>query len=401
VIATDRRQARVIHKYARALLVKVPAFAQLVDRETDDEIALNNSVTLDSKPLPSAACAATPASPRCATRSRSGDPTSHRPIRTPRSSRHCARRWRRSPALAASSPYARRGSLFDVYRRYHGQDGAPALIWKAPTRTMNSTVPQRVIDEELERDPAKASAEYLAQFRTDIESFVSSEVVDAAVVPGRYELPKLANVTYRGFVDASGGSGAGSMTLAISHRDRDRDGRAILDLVRERRPAVSPERVTAEFAGVLKEYCVRKVSGDRYAGEWPRAQFRKSGIQYETSDKAKSDIYSECLPLLNSGKIELLDHPRLISQLCGLERSTARSGRDSIDHAPSAHDDLCNAAVGALLLASRASAKMILSPQALEMFRAMPPRDRFAQFQPGGMGMPGGLPPRNRFARAR
>jgi hypothetical protein len=39
-------------------------------------------------------------------------------------------------------------------------------------------------------------------------------------------------------------------------------------------------------------------------------------------------------PLLNSGRVELLDNSRLISQLCNLERRTARGGRDSIDHPP-------------------------------------------------------------------
>ena len=59
--------------------------------------------------------------------------------------------------------------------------------------------------------------------------------------------------------------------------------------------------------------------------------------------KPKSDLYREVLPLINSRRVELLDHPRLISQLTGLERRTARSGRDSIDHKPGAHDDIANA----------------------------------------------------------
>jgi hypothetical protein len=33
-------------------------------------------------------------------------------------------------------------------------------------------------------------------------------------------------------------------------------------------------------------------------------------------------------------------------QLCGLERRVARSGRDSIDHAPGAHDDVANCVAG-------------------------------------------------------
>ena len=54
------------------------------------------------------------------------------------------------------------------------------------------------------------------------------------------------------------------------------------------------------------------------------------------------------MPLLTSGRAELLDEPRLVAQLCGLERRTARGGRDSIDHAPGRHDDVANAAAGVL-----------------------------------------------------
>jgi hypothetical protein len=45
----------------------------------------------------------------------------------------------------------------------------------------------------------------------------------------------------------------------------------------------------------------------------------------------------------------LLDNRRLATQLLGLERRTARGGRDSIDHASGAHDDLANAAAGVLV----------------------------------------------------
>jgi hypothetical protein len=47
-----------------------------------------------------------------------------------------------------------------------------------------------------------------------------------------------------------------------------------------------------------------------------------------------------------------LDNARLAAQLCGLERRTARGGRDSIDHTLGAYDDLANAAAGALVAAA-------------------------------------------------
>ena len=43
----------------------------------------------------------------------------------------------------------------------------------------------------------------------------------------------------------------------------------------------------------------------------------------------------------------------MINQFCGLERRVARGGRDSIDHAPGAHDDLANCIAGLAAIAKR------------------------------------------------
>jgi hypothetical protein len=103
---------------------------------------------------------------------------------------------------------------------------------------------------------------------------------------------------------------------------------------------------------LLSQYHVSRVSGDRYAGEFPRELFRKYNIDYKPSEFTKSELYGEMLPLLNSVRVELLDNSRLISQICNLERRTGRSGKDSIDHAPGGHDDLANSVAGALVLAN-------------------------------------------------
>jgi hypothetical protein len=119
-------------------------------------------------------------------------------------------------------------------------------------------------------------------------------------------------------------------------------------------------------------YRISQVSGDHYAGEWPREQFRKIGISYEPSAAPKSQIYQEWLPMLNSGQVELLDLPRLITQACGLERRTSRAGRDSIDHAPGAHDDVVNAAAGALVdVVNGAKTPIVVSNEVLMRARAM------------------------------
>jgi hypothetical protein len=181
--------------------------------------------------------------------------------------------------------------------------------------------------------------------------------LSSCTADGLFEIPPVSNVGYIAFVDPSGGS-SDSMTLAIAHRDKF--GIVILDCIREVRPPFSPESVVDEFCTVLKQYRLTRVCGDRYAGEWPRERFRMCGVTYELSEKPKSDIYRDMLPLLNSRKIQLLDDRRLISQLHGLERRTARGGRDSIDHGPGAHDDIANAVAGALVIAL-ANIPMVIS----------------------------------------
>jgi hypothetical protein len=254
------------------------------------------------------------------------------------------------PLFVISSPYSRKGEPWRLYNKHFGPNGDPLiLVAQAASRVMNPSLPQSIVDRAMERDPASAAAEYGGEFRRDIESFIAIEAVQACVLPGVRELPPASAISYTAFVDPSGGS-SDSMTLAVAHRDKD--GRGILDAVRERRPPFSPDGVVQEFAELLKSYGVRKVTGDRYAGEWPRKRFRVHGVEYVVAEKPKSALYGDMLPLLNSGKAELLDHPRLVAQLCGLERRTARSGKDSIDHGPGGHDDIANACAGALVLAA-------------------------------------------------
>jgi hypothetical protein len=82
--------------------------------------------------------------------------------------------------------------------------------------------------------------------------------------------------------------------------------------------------------------------------------FNACGITYRNSDRDRSAIYQDALPLFTSGRARILDNPKLITQFAGLEMRTSSMGRDRIDHGPGGHDDLCNAAAGALVAASAA-----------------------------------------------
>jgi len=343
VIATDRKQARVIFRFVKGLL-SIPMLSRLLVREAADHIELRNGVAIEIhtasfRSTRGYTLAAVLCDELAFWRSEDSAEPDYQILDALRPGLGTLPG---AMLLCASSPYAQSGALFDAYKRYYGQDGSSVLVWRAATRTMNPTFPQATIDAAMERDPASAASEYLAEFRTDVQAFVSREAVEQCVPRGVFERAPIENTRYMAFVDPSGGS-SDSMTLAIGHREKDV---LIVDCVRERRSPFSPEAVVAEFVAMIKRYHVGTVRGDRYAGEWPREQFRKAGVEYFSADKVKSDLYLAALPVIMSGKVDLLDNQHLISQLCGLERRTGRGGRDSVDHRPGAHDDLANAVAG-------------------------------------------------------
>jgi hypothetical protein len=255
--------------------------------------------------------------------------------------------------LAASSPYRRSGPLWQAYRTHFGKP-SPVLFWKAPTRTMNPLAPAEEIARAYDEDPQRAAAEFGGEFRSDIAAYIDREALEAVTVLGRRELPPQSNRSYVAFVDPSGGS-QDAFSLAVAYLDPD-TGNAVLSAIREVRAPFSPSQVIAEFAELCHRYRVSRVTGDRYGGEFPREQFRTNGIAYDLSEKAKSDLYKECLPLINSAKVELLDNPTLIGQFASLERHTGRSGRDVIDHPLGGRDDVANSTAGALVLAAKEAA---------------------------------------------
>jgi hypothetical protein len=105
------------------------------------------------------------------------------------------------------------------------------------------------------------------------------------------------------------------------------------------------------MAKTLREYGLASCVGDRYAQQWVVQAFASQGITYTHSHRDRSQVYGDALPLFTSGRVRLLDNRKLVAQCAALERRTT-STRDKIDHAPGAHDDVANAAAGALVLST-------------------------------------------------
>lgn len=262
--------------------------------------------------------------------------------------------------LAITSPWARRGAAWEAFKANHGRDGAPVLVWHAPTTTMNPSPEVAAhVAKAYEADPLSAATEYGAAFRSDVSAALPVELIEAAVEAG-VMLREPMNAPgsnqwfrYVAFFDGAGAvAGGDSLAAAVAHMERDD---AILDAVLEIRPPYSHANATAQVAALLKRYRISVVTGDRYAGQWPVQEFAKHEIAYQEADQFKSDLYVASVPLFTSGRVRLLDCERLLMQLRSLERIAGRNGREKIDHPPgrSSHDDLANAACGALVIAAR------------------------------------------------
>jgi hypothetical protein len=364
MLACDRDQARICHNYVQAYFDDVELLAPMVTTRTKSALELDNRVevivsTNDYRAVRGRAIALAILDECAFYRDES---SSSPDVETYRALRPGLATIPGSMLIGISSPHGRSGLLYDKWRKHYGRDG-DILVIRAPSRVLNPTLDQAIIDEALEEDPIAAAAEWLAEWRSDVEQFVSHEVVDAATVVGRFELPPVDKVNYHAFVDPSGGS-SDSMTVAVAHWDEVRK-RAIVDAIREIKPPFSPAAAVKEISDLIKAYRLNRIKGDRYGGEWPRESFREHRVEHYLSPKTKSEMYGEMLPALNSGTIELLDSPRTNSQLCALERRVARGGRDIVDHPVGGHDDCINAVAGALieaLVAQQLQLEFIVPP---------------------------------------
>jgi hypothetical protein len=350
IIAKDRTQARVILNYIAGFACSIELFSELIEDQVAESIRFSNGVVVEvhtaSIGAPRGRTFCLVAADEIAFWPTDGD-SANPDIEVITAIRPGLSTIPYSLLLIASSPYAKRGILYQNYAKSFGRNDAPVLVWQGTSEEMNPTlVGDNLIAEMYSEDAERASAEFGAEFRSDIVQFITREAVESVTAHGLIELPPSSGIQYAAFTDPSGGS-ADSMTLAIGHCETS--GLAVLDAIREVKPAFSPDSVVQEFCELLKTYGISRVVGDNYASEWPKERFATHGITYDVATMNKSLIYGSFLPALNSQRIRLLDSPRLIGQLVSLERRTRTGGKDTIDHPQGGRDDVANAVAGVLV----------------------------------------------------
>jgi hypothetical protein len=261
VIAADRRQAGVVFRYIEALITGVPMLAALIERRTREAIYLTNGVVLEVQTASFRAVRGyTVVGVVCDELAfwRSEESSANPDTEILNALRPGMATVPEAVLLGISSPYARRGALWEAYRDHYGRDGDPVLVWQAHSEAMNPNLDPAVIQADYEQDAAVAAAEWGAEFRRDIESYVSREAVEACVIAGRHERPPRLRRSVHGLRRSGRGRGR-------RHDPRDRPPRE----GRDRGPRCRP-RAAAPFLARSRRRGVRRtlsrVPGDQGAG---------------------------------------------------------------------------------------------------------------------------------------
>jgi hypothetical protein len=255
--------------------------------------------------------------------------------------------------LISSSPYRKTGLLYQTHHDHFGVDSRDTLVVAGTSTDFNPTLDAEAIAAEVADDPEAGRSDWLGEWRSDLAAFLDEITIESAIDRNRpLELSPRSGFTYFAFTDASAGR-HDAFTIAIAHSERHGDlSRFIVDVVRGKKPPCDPHVVAAEFAGLAKSYGCRVVHGDAFAGEWTAGAFRIAGIDYQTSELNRSELYLEGLPLFARGLVSIPEQAQLLRELRLLERKTTRLGRDSVDHGRHGSDDYSNVVFGALVLAA-------------------------------------------------
>jgi hypothetical protein len=358
LLAADREQAAVAFRYVLGLMESSPVLSAEIESNSKDRIVLKNGVEIQvatsdfravrGRSIVAAICdemAFWPLTPE----SVSPDTEVLTALRPGLA------RFRGSLLIVISTPYAQQGALYEYDQRFYGQNDPRVLVVKGATRQFNSTFPQDVIDDALLHDPAAAASEYLCQYRTDVAAFIDVALVDSVTRTEPRELPRRVAtssgtpIAYVAGLDVSGGRGDAT-GAAVAHLEGDR---VVIDACRRWIAPHDPAAVAAQVFEFFQVYGLEAAVGDQYGAEVTRSLYMGAGITTIASDLVRSDIYLRFLPLLTTGRIQLPPEPTLRVELLSLERRTARSGKDSVDHRPGAHDDLSNAVALAAVTAAR------------------------------------------------
>jgi hypothetical protein len=355
IIAPSISQSENTMSYLREIFKENALLQSLIERETKDEIHLKRKIVFEVQAASAATSRGKTAICVLADESaflKSGDAVNNdADIFT--ALRPCLGSTN-GPLLLTSSPDGEDGLTYDLYRRFFGPDGDPAVIVaKGSTKDLNPKFRDSVIDRAYQQDPTAAATEYGGEFRAPTTAYITRDLVERCIEKGvtgpRRRLPGIA---YTAYVDVSSGAGADSFTACVSHKIIDNDRHVtVIDWLYEAKPPFDPLVVIADLCTKLQTWNVTDVTGDQYGKPYVTA-FARCGVRYKLASLTTSEVFLHALPAWTSGSVLLYEglDDTAIRQLVGLRR-TYTNGREKIEHAKkNGHDDLAVAICGAIYL---------------------------------------------------
>jgi hypothetical protein len=192
LLGADRKQAAILRRYCQGLL-ETPLLVPEVGRNTGEVTEFKNGSSLeistnDARLVRGRSAIAVLGSECCHWRTDEHSASSDAEV-VGAAEPSMAMTPGGGLLLLGSSVHRRRGYMYEQHRKLFGNNESEDICWFASSTTMNSKIPQGVIDRALAEDPHKAKAEYLSQWREDVDDFIPLEVVEGCTDFNVYERP--------------------------------------------------------------------------------------------------------------------------------------------------------------------------------------------------------------------
>jgi hypothetical protein len=350
-VACDRAQAERAMGYVAGYFSHVPMLRSMVIRQTASSIELNNGAIIEVATNDFRAvrnrtivCAILD---EAAYYNSSSDEGSQSDLEL-YSALLPALSTTRGLLVVLSTPFKKAGLLFDLWKKYFGRPDDTVLVVRGSSTTFNSTLDPQLIARHFEDDPQRAAGEWNAEWRQDLSDYLDRDSLELCIDRNVVSRPPERGVRYLCYADASGGK-RDSFTACVAHRQGDT---IVIDYIFERVSPHDPLTCVEEVSDLLKRYNLSEISGDEYSYSWVEGAFRRHGIAYHPLRRDRSSLYAAAWPIFAHNRVKLLDHPRMLGQLIGLQQRVLKTGRTLIDHVRRSSDDLANVCAGVMVLAN-------------------------------------------------
>jgi hypothetical protein len=237
--------------------------------------------------------------------------------------------------LKFSTPWQSSGVIFNEWSQRMQRDDL--LVWQASTQTMTPRIRVEDLERERAADPVYFAREYLAEFQSDIASFIPESDILAGI-GGWKEREPAKSLSYVAALDASSVTGGDVFSFGIAHADRTD---VVVDLLRGWRKEAVP-RVVDEIASVCRLYGLHSIVADQYAFQFLAELMRQRSIalqQLPFTSRSKPEIFFDLKNALAQGRFQLPEHPDAIRELRALESVRLSGGGYRIGAPRAAKDD--------------------------------------------------------------